>query len=125
MNIFRIQNKHGFGPYKMGPEKCFMTWWDTDHDDRIPDPYYDKIIDHNRTLGEIFTEKHYFGFVSLNQLVNWFSFSELEKLYELNYFCVELETLKIIASENQCIFIPKHHTKKTFRKFLKIEEIFS
>lgn len=120
-----MQNKHGFGPYKMGPEKCFDLWWDVDHDDRIPDPYSDKILNGYRTLGDLFTKHHFFGFVSLNQLVEWFSFTELEKLYKLNYFCAEIEAIRIIESEHQSIFTPKYHTKKPLKKYLTLEEIFS
>lgn len=113
--LFRIQDKDGRGPYKPG----FSKEW-SEMRCLVPEPKQppfmeefpgsvEKIYRHHQKNGG------HFGcaFQSMEQLKNWFTESEIEKLYRHGYSIVKIQPDAIIEqSENQTVFWCKKQLRK-------------
>ena len=100
MNIFRVQDKDGRGPWKPG----FSESWvipRRDHDN-LP-PWYEEFGD---ISDQLFLFPHFgVGCRTIKQLRRWFSKKEYSHLRSLGYraICLEPDTI-IVESEIQCVF---------------------
>lgn len=71
-------------------------------------------------------EEHYFGFLNMDQLINWFTNKELEWLFENDYNLkvYQIDSSLVDSSYHQCVFIRKNAiqlkvvtTMEEFEKF--------
>jgi hypothetical protein len=104
MNFFRIQDENGFGPYAGRPD-C-AGWEDCCHAEQLntPGPNSDAgmlwyAADRDRSEWK-------FGFLTLAQLNDWFTDSEILKLRRLGFTIVRLDVsaLDCRASELQAVY---------------------
>lgn len=103
MEVWRVQNQFGRGPYSLREE-----WKTKDHgkSPNTPVPKNDKGFtrkdkEHINTRTDVF-----FGFETEAQLRKWFDPEELEKLDELGFAPVKVKAEKVWSSGTQVVFIP-------------------
>lgn len=109
--IYRIQDADGRGPYKPGMS---IKWCDKDDGHYKADftnlpPFMDEfgpsILDELNVIISVSGGACGCGFRSMEQLNNWFTPTELERLKELGYRIVKIEAKKIIrSSDKQTVF---------------------
>jgi hypothetical protein len=103
MKVFRVQDKHGRGPWKPG----FSHTWVEDRDDHLNlPPWPVEFGGFENVLRKSAKGMHLgCGCISVEQLKRWFTFSEYLKLISLGYSAVEVEADNILAqSDVQCVF---------------------
>ena len=105
MQIFRVQDREGRGPFKPG---MTLKWLDKNKDiSQLPagQEFADLYSGLDRK------KLHYaFGCDTLDQLMKWFSLAELSKLRGLGYQVVKMRADEIIAtSKTQLLFGRKKH----------------
>lgn len=98
MNIYRIQDIHGVGPYwgKGSYEYDFLFWWACQDHGYLPTPQSD---------GLIMLPGNICGFVSIDQLENWFLDAEITKLLNHGYVIKEvtIDQEFVQSSESQAV----------------------
>ena len=108
--IYRIQDKDGRGPYKPGMS---IKWCDEeghysgDYTNLPPfmDEFGPSVLDELNLIISVSGGACGCGFRSMEELHNWFSPTELERLKALGYSIVRIEAKKIIrSSHRQTVF---------------------
>lgn len=113
--VYRIQDKDGRGPYKPGwshewqEMRCLIDGWEKPtFMDEFPG-ILDRINHYFDTIGGHFG----CGFRTMEQLNNWFTPAEIEKLKRFGYSIVKISVNEILAeSDNQLVFWCKKPLKK-------------
>lgn len=104
MIVYRVENSDGVGPYYCNSGE----WCDGPHtqDTGRPMPYED-IPNSNHDC------KNRFGFESMDKLMQWFSTSEMNKLYERGFRIVTFEVSRehTLIGAKQLIFIRQYATQ--------------
>ena len=99
--IYRVEDEDGVGPYGRDYNVEFLESHNCDRG-KHPTPYYDPGIRRECRENEIC------GFLSIKQLLNWFSVNELYKLKKCGYKLKRVEVNKITAiGRFQCLAIRK------------------
>lgn len=115
--IYRIENKHGVGPYVGG------ICWDRSHEaPRNPGPRDEPAFEYLFECNWTETSKYLYGFSSPEQLTNWFDPEELQEM-DRNGFKIKVVPLSqvenVVYGEKQVMFKPKQNEND------KPEEIFT
>ncbi len=99
MQVYRVQDKDGRGPFKPG----FSTsWFEPRPDHQYLLPFYQQFgsIDLFSPAGHLGC-----GCLTIEQLKRWFSLGEMTTLEKYGYKAVKINCTKIIAwSDIQCVF---------------------
>jgi len=95
MYVFRVENKKGEGPYRNEAGIDSHLWGDEPHwgGDKHPSPYDDGVPH--------YSTKHIFGFITMGQLLAWFSTEELAKLSRLGFYPRIVKAKGIIRGYSQ------------------------
>ncbi len=109
--IYRIQDADGRGPYKPGMS---AKWADKEGGNykgeftRLPpfmDEFGDSILNEINIIMNLSGGSFGCGFRSMEELCNWFSPSEIERMKVLGYRIVKIEPDKILrSSHRQTVF---------------------
>jgi len=104
MQIFRVQDREGRGPFKPG----FSNKWLDKNKDRSKLPVCDEFTE---SLTGLPKGKHFgYGCRTIDQLFSWFSLTELAKLRGFGYQVVKIRADVVIAESNtQVLFGRKKH----------------
>jgi len=107
MKVWRVENAFGAGPYGFPSGPAVWAENPDDHENMRthPTPSYDNMVD-----WEIHPDRdaYLFGFASLEDLRNWFSDTDLDRLYDLGFSIVQRETSDVLYGGHQVAFIPKY-----------------
>ena len=100
--IYRIENEDGIGPY-LG---TIAVWQDCSHNINTgrPNPVDDKLLWKNYLESDIIENEDLYAFETIEQLKNWFSYNEIQKLRKLGFKIKKLKVTKILQGDTQCIF---------------------
>lgn len=106
MIVYRVQDRHGRGPYN-APD---APKWVLRHngDPRRPGPWSDKKL---ARYGNI-KDDDFFGFASVNQLLKWFTKTELKLLHHAGFNVVRIDGEIVARSSHQVLFRHKEGAKK-------------
>ena len=99
--VYRIEDSTGYGPYCLSynEEPVCMTAMIDYHNCIHPTPKRDTMI--GRWHNEI---NESYGFVSLRQLLNWFTFDNLHMLADCGFFIVQFKAEITAKSEHQVLY---------------------
>jgi hypothetical protein len=99
--IIRVEDKDGKGPYTSYSEQ--LSFYDNHNDfDTYPLPEYETGIERCITFG---VEKC--GFLTMEQLHNWFNEEELQEMEELGLTIKTVRGTITAVGEKQVLFIPE------------------
>ena len=99
MNVYRIQDKSGRGPYR--PE--FRAWKDRGHDDRNPSIFDD--FPTFTPMSFLVGMSHGCGFRTIGQAQKWFTESEWLSLKSVGFQFVSMDVGRILCeSKSQLLF---------------------
>lgn len=109
--IYRIQNSEGKGPYNLS-DLDVRSWIDntTKHNgDQCPGPWEDEGIAEywDDLCRRALSKKFKFGFKTLEQMLEWFSETEIERLKEFGFDVVEIpleQVSELIEGQKQVMF---------------------
>jgi hypothetical protein len=116
MKVYRIENKHGEGPYR---SIACEEWETSSHNlgPRNPGPYSDFPEDDWHFIPGYTKRACLFGFTTLAQLKKWFNTTERKRLRHLGYVIVRMQAHQIVAqSRLQCAFVPSEKYLPTVAK---------
>ena len=99
--VFRVENKRGVGPYR-NAKVVENIIGHHDSDNEHPTPYHDKGIERGAELG-----KEKCGFLSLEDLTNWFSSMDLYDLEKEGYTIAPVKGLITAIGQKQVLFKTK------------------
>lgn len=101
MEVWRVENQDGEGPYDLAE----TSWQDEPHskDTERPIPSHD--FDEIDIKEILFSDEWIFGFENFNQLSNWFSQNELKELDRYGYKPRKCKTKYILYGGKQVVFI--------------------
>lgn len=109
--IYRIQDADGRGPYKPGMSYKWIDKDENHYKGKFTDlpPFMDEfgygVIDEMKHIMRVNGGAFGCGFLNMEQLHNWFSPTELEKLAALGYKIVKISAKKILrSSDRQTVF---------------------
>ena len=123
MKIFRVENKNKEGPYRSPqcPEQTFWTdnciyghldsW---NHPDLYKDEDLSKVKKWIENNPQYRLEDFQCGFHSMEQLNNWFSYNEKQKLNDYGYMISEQLALVVFQFAKQVMFIPAPNSPTSF-----------
>jgi len=110
--LWRVQNKEGKGPYDrecLGWEECTHNLQNGTPSVSEDTKLKDQLIEANilEPVTCVFDQKAFFGFISMKQLLKWFSSSELDNLKSLGFSPTQVLGEVVAESEYQVVYIPK------------------
>lgn len=101
MYVYRIENKHGLGPYSKGSTS---TWQSGHHITSTGRPMPQDDIKEWKDLSYDEQHKYVFGFASLKQLQAWFRPEELSKLNASGYSIKRIRADNVVHGHTQVAF---------------------
>lgn len=109
ITVFRIENEKGQGPYTnfnqvigFGLNQT-QLWIKSNH------------LDYRHPPIDVMPQDHICGFISMTQLQQWFSNTELETMKEYGFKVQTYETNQYITHTNQVTFLrPPNHISRNF-----------
>ena len=108
MQVFRVQNSQGVGPFSERKGEFASDWDDRVYEKAMFDPYkhpspqVDGLV---KGYGDV-KDHHRFGCPDLDSLLTWFpgDWIEFFESYGFEVHCMEVITTKISQSGIQCMF---------------------
>jgi hypothetical protein len=104
VELWRVQNEQGEGPYRGFDEPYQKAWADPNHDEKAPLPRQDPGF-HPEEPDKI-NFHHKFGFETMDHLNKWFSPAELTRLSSHGYKPTKVKAKKVYSSGNQAFYEP-------------------
>lgn len=122
VTIWRVQNKHGYGPYNQSFEgNILLTLMDTEDGKYVkkPHPQEDTVL--NTIFQKSADQEYLYGFSSIEQFEKWFESEDIKQTLHDNGFYlasyeIDLQKDKALIGDHQAVFTKDHALLNAFRK---------
>ena len=122
VTIWRVQNKHGYGPYNQSFEgNILLTLMDAEGGKYVkkPHPQKDEVL--NTIFRNAVEQEYIYGFSSIEQFEKWFESEDIKQTLHDNGFYlanyeIDLQKDKALIGDHQAVFTKEHALLNAFRK---------
>jgi hypothetical protein len=106
MDIYRVQDDEGYGPYAGRQDIDGALWQEEPHGETTatPGPMSDPGLNSWYASPDFDLSEWKFGFLNMAQLNAWFTPYELIRLKQLGFSIVKLNAYDVKASEKQAVY---------------------
>lgn len=105
--IFRVERLRGIGPYN----RRYYNKWQNENWSVNNNPFLSFSFE-SKDVQKVLKYNWLCGFKTKKDLTNWFSPSQLKKLYKLGFKVVIIEPEKLVVGYKQVIFKGRKSTKR-------------